>query len=540
MGLFDFLRKKNTGIELSKFNSQQFQTECCALALWKLKENNYNLDIAIKELRKIGLSNEQADAILQKVNKHTQKETELKLENTEFGISDEALEKILNGVATKEQIKSTLDKLFSFATYQGKNGKSKNAIDLFNKCILINPHFIGAYVNLSALYYDMDNYEESLKIINKAIKLDPSNKVLYQNKAITCNTIENHNEEKKCYEKIVEIDINDIDALFALSQCQVIDNEFEPALKSLNKVINLAPNKEELHGPQLSKIGVLLELGFEKEAMELYHKMIERFPDDPSIHSIIPNLYYFKNKKHLAFDFFDSRYKQTKDIQYLKHKADFLFHRDKEKALESYEQYLKFIPNDSNALECRIALMSELKKKVDVKSEANKILDIDPNNINALHNKVRELFLENSFQEAFEIAERIYSLDKNNMNSISLLIQVGEKFKSEKEIIELLEKLKTENQQEKYNIEYQKGLYYKSIGQDEKAISVFNSQNLEYDFAWNYYQIAIIKNNQKKTNECLDYLEKAIQRDLNIKQDARHYQELKNLFDNPEFKKITE
>ena len=126
------------------------------------------------------------------------------------------------------------------------------------------------------------------------------------------------------------------------------------------------------------------------------------------------------------------------------------------------------------------------------------------------------------------------------MNSIGLIVQICEKFKSEKEIVELLEKYKKENEQESYNIEYQKGLYYKSAGQYDKAISVFTSQNQEYDFAWNYYQIAIIKNNQGKTNECLEYLKKAIQRDASIKQDARHYHELENLFDNPEFKKITE
>ncbi len=52
MGLFDFLKNKNTGIEDNKFNSMQFQNEVCALALWKLEQHNDVPDEAKKELKK--------------------------------------------------------------------------------------------------------------------------------------------------------------------------------------------------------------------------------------------------------------------------------------------------------------------------------------------------------------------------------------------------------------------------------------------------------------------------------------------------------
>ncbi|MFD1553249.1 hypothetical protein DNU06_17365 [Putridiphycobacter roseus] len=545
MGIFDFLKKKNSGIEDSEFNSEQFQQHCYALAVWKLKESNNSND-AIRELKKIGLNEVQVEIILKKAMNLIVKETESKLEHTEFGISDKSLEEILSGKASKEQTKNILDKLFSFATFQSKKGKSQNAIDLFNKCILIDPSFVGSYVNLSALNHEMDNYEESLKNINKAIELDPLNKVLYENKAITCETVNNYKEEKKCYEKIVEIDSNDLDALFALSQCKVRDGEFKAALDLLNRVIDLAPNKEEIHGPHLSKIGILVELGFEKEAKDLYLKMTKQFPEDVSIHSVIPNIHYFKENKTTALSFFNSRFEETKDIQFLKYKADFLFHRDKENAIRSYDEYLKFNPEDTSALQCRLALQADTNKTTDTKSENDKILEIEPNNIYALKNRVNTLYSEKNFSEALIVAEKIYLIEKNRlnsterMNSINMIIQICQQFMNEKDILTKFDMFQEENENEKYNIGYQKGLFFKSTGKFEEAIKVFDSQNEEHDFAWNYYQIAIIKNKQGKTVECLEHMQKAINLDVNIKQDAKQYHELENLFNNPNFIKLTE
>ncbi|WP_294247475.1 hypothetical protein, partial [uncultured Chryseobacterium sp.] len=68
MGLFDFFKKKKqekTGIENLKFNSVEFQNHICALALWKLKENNMNPNIAVYEMKKVGLNEEQVHIILE-------------------------------------------------------------------------------------------------------------------------------------------------------------------------------------------------------------------------------------------------------------------------------------------------------------------------------------------------------------------------------------------------------------------------------------------------------------------------------------------
>ncbi|MDP9957002.1 tetratricopeptide (TPR) repeat protein [Epilithonimonas hungarica] len=539
MGIFDFLKKKNKGIDENKFLSNLFQNEICALALWKLKENNSNPYIAIKELKKVGLSDEQIDYVLEKTKKIIEPEQTFNIQNTDFGISDDLLDKIIKKEISDLEIRNYFEKLFSFATYQAQNGKQKNALELYQKCLLINPNADEVYSNLSILNYEMNDFEKSLENINKAIEIKPLEIIYYKNKAVTCEHLELHEEEKKCYEKIVEIDSNNLEANFSLSQLNVQDNEFEIALKNLNKVIDLADGSDELFGPQLSKIGVLYELGLVKEAEDLYLKMTSFFPQEIIIHHIIPNLNFHKNKMDDAKAFFDIQYEKTKSAVILKAKADFFFDKDKTVAISSYDEYLKINPNDIQARQNRATLHSEANSDYDVNLEIEQILAIDPNNVNALFNKARILVSQKSYDEALKITEKIYSTDNTNMNYVGFILELLELYKSETEVENYIEKLKDNNPNESYNIEYRKGLYYKSKKLYDKAIQVFNSQNKIHEFGWNYYQIAIIKNLQGKTSESIDYLKKAFQLDPNIKKDAKTYEELENLHNDSQFLKIT-
>lgn len=537
MGIFNFF-KKNKGIEESKFYSEQFQAEICALALWKLEGNNFRQQEAEKELKKVGLNENQIEYILNKVINISNKREAINIQNTEFGISDELIDKIVKKEINENEIKGYFDKLFSFATYQAQQGKNKNALELFQKCLIINPNADEVYSNLSILNCNMNDYEQALSNINKAIGIKPTEKIYYKNKAVTCNDLELYQEEKTCYEKILEIDKNDFEARFSLSQLNIQDSDFEIALENLNKVINQTNNSEELFSPQLSKIGVLYELGFINEAESLYTKMTNLFPQEDFIHTIIPILLLHKNRKEEAIDFFDNQYSKTKKATILKAKADFFFEKDKTLAIKYYDEYLLINPKDVNAIQNKAILNSEIDENFDFNSQVEQILELDPNNVNALINKARKLASEKKYEEALKITEKIYSLDESNMDYFGFIIDILDLFKTDKEISSYIDKVKVKNPDKSYNLEYRKGLYYKLKQQYETAIEIFSSQNKIHEFAWNYYQIAITKNLQGKTEECLSYLQKTFELDNEIKEDAKNYFELENLFNNQKFIEI--
>lgn len=363
MGLFDFFKKKprqpGKGIAEGLFRSPSFQQEICALALWKLEQAGGEPEEALAELTKAGLSWEQIDQVMARAKAEMKSQAGGSLAGTTFDISAELLDKIAKGELSQSETDGYFDKLFSFATLQLQNGAHRNALDLFQKCLLIRPDSEAVYTNLSILNFNMNDFEESLKNADKAIALNPANPLHYRNKAVVYDHLGLHEAEKACYEALVQLNGNDLEAVFQLSQLNVAAGEFEPALQRLNQVIDRSPDPEALFVPQLSKIGVLYELGFGQEALDLYGEMSRRFPQELSIHSIIPNLLYHKGRQAEALAFFDERLSATSNPVYLRAKADFLFSRDKQSALRCYDDYLRLRPADEEAAAYTAALLKE-------------------------------------------------------------------------------------------------------------------------------------------------------------------------------------
>jgi tetratricopeptide (TPR) repeat protein len=153
--------------------------------------------------------------------------------------------------------------------------------------------------------------------------------------------------------------------------------------------------------------------------------------------------------------------------------------------------------------------------------------------------KVQGLINEGKIKPAFQFIYDIYLENKEHINLVGLLVQVADMFMEESEILEMFDELKIENPDEKYNLEYRKALFLKDKKEYVEAILTFTSLNKEHDFAWNYYQIAIIENLRGNAESCFKYLGKAFEQDPNLKADARQFSELQNLWETERFVKLT-
>lgn len=152
-----------------------------------------------------------------------------------------------------------------------------------------------------------------------------------------------------------------------------------------------------------------------------------------------------------------------------------------------------------------------------------------------LVNKAKILINAGKDQEAFDLVCNSYLQHKDNIDLVGLLFDIADRYKSIEDVVEILENLKELNPDEKYNIEYRKGLYLKSKKQYESAKIVFLNLNSEDEFAWNYYQLGIIENLQRNTEQSLNYLKKTFNLDPRLKIDAKTFPELENLRENVEF-----
>ncbi|WP_343584516.1 tetratricopeptide repeat protein [Flavobacterium sp.] len=383
MGILDFLWRKNLGIEESKFNSSQFQHEVCALALAELEGNGLNPDTAIYELEKLGLSNEQINSVLEKVNLFLEKEKksnnihELKQQETDFekALDSGAISEIKiipNPDHVKENTDSDqVDKYIGFGAYQMDRGDFDNALELFDKAIELDEKATLAYANKGTLYTRKNDNEKALYFYNKALEIEPDN------------------------------------------------------------------------------------------------------------------------------------------LQILENKMDLLF----EMMTESNES--EFIETVKN------------------------ILKKDETNPNALIFIIQFYLKNNEMEKALIDLKKLFSMYHREHVVIDLLLTTFHKLSKERALSEFVNFKKDFDEQAKYQLDYCRGLYLKGLGDFDEAINQFEEINKIHEFSWNYYQIAIMKNRQDKIQECFKYLKTTFELEPGLKNDAKQYPELQNLWLNQEFIELT-
>ena len=439
MGLFDFFKKKQKGIEINEFNSSSFQTSCCALAIWKLEENNLNPQIAIQELLKIGLSNEQASFIIEKSKKIIEQ-------------------------------KDAQPKGIDAATFNNKEYQ-KEILELTQKLYFENNH----------------NYEAAKKELhNRGLNSHQINEI-----------IESHEELKT---KMV--------------------NDFQEKLDSgAISEIKIHANPEHKKGKvdkdQVDKyIGYgayQMERGDLDNALELLDKAIELDENATLAYANKGTLYSRKG--------------------------------DNIQALLNYNKALSIEPDHLVILENKMDLLLEMINDIDSENNfidtVKKVLKQDPNHPDALIYIIQFYAKENRMEDILSALKNLFSNHYTENIVTQLMLDIFSRL-SEDEALEQFKIFEKEiNEASKYQLLYNKGLYLKGIGKYDDAIQLYDDLNKLQDFSWNYYQTAIMKNLQGKTDESIELLKTTFKLEPGLKEDAKKYPELQNLWTNPKFIEIT-
>lgn len=441
MGLFDFFKKRNIGIEESKFNTQQFQNEICALALWKLEENKGNSNIAINELKKIGLNDEQIAFTLKKVNQFIN--VEKQVNTNQVGIESNA---------------------FKSSSFQ--NEILDNSFELYFK---------------SKHSYDV-------------VKDDLQKKGL--------NEIQTDEILSKLKKRINEM-VDDFQS--QLDSGVISEIKIKP---------NTSHKKGNVDSEQVDKYiafgAYQMDRGDLENALELFDKAIE-----------------LDDKATLAY--------ANKGTLYSKKEEN-------NKALEFYNKALEIEPNHIQILENKMDVLFEMMNEDNEKEfieTANKILENNPYHPNALIYIIQSYLKENDLENALNSVKKLFANYHSENIAIQLLLDIFHKLPNERALNEFLVYKNEINDNAKYQLEYCKGLYLLGIKEYEKSISTFEDLNRIQEFSWNYYQIAIIKNFQNKTEECLNFLKSTFDLEPELKEDAKQIPYFNNLKTNTKFIELT-
>ena len=121
---------------------------------------------------------------------------------------------------------------------EGK-GENDKAIKLYEKCAISFPNHIYSKLNLSFLYYKLNNLEKADKIIEEAIKLKPSIPNGYCIRGLILKSLNNYDESKILLEKAIELDENYFDAYINLGLLNKDFNKYNEAEKNYLKALEI-------------------------------------------------------------------------------------------------------------------------------------------------------------------------------------------------------------------------------------------------------------------------------------------------------------
>jgi len=132
---------------------------------------------------------------------------------------------------------SDADIISNYALICEEKEENYKAIKLYAKCAKSFPNHIYSKLNLSFLYYKLNNLEKAEEIIEEAIKLKPSLPNGYCIRGLILKSLDKYDESRLSLEKAIELDENYFDAYINLGLLNKDYNNYSKAeeyyLKSL-------------------------------------------------------------------------------------------------------------------------------------------------------------------------------------------------------------------------------------------------------------------------------------------------------------------
>jgi tetratricopeptide repeat family protein len=177
--------------------------------------------------------------------------------NPKLEIAQDNRTKLLEIIAEKEEFKELVKNseanqknyhyYFNLGMAEARLGEYDKALDAYNKSIELKPDFAPCYLFRGILEHGKGNLDKANEDYSKAIEIDENLIDAYFNKAQIVFSKENPetNELKsalKYLEKAVELDPKFIDALYSIAVIQKKLEEYHEAIKTLDKILEIAPD----------------------------------------------------------------------------------------------------------------------------------------------------------------------------------------------------------------------------------------------------------------------------------------------------------
>ena len=374
---------------------------------------------------KVGPSQEQIDSVISILS---------------IGNFQEALEKtaILRQQYPDESLLSNI----SGACYQGL-GQFENAIEYYEKAIIIHPSYCKAHYNLGGALQALGKLNESVESFKRALSIKPDYADAHNNIGNVFKELGQFDNAIKSFRRAIEIKPDYLEAHFNLGSIFQDLNNMEAAITSYEEVLIIKPDFAVLH----NNLGVILQgIGELDSALEHLEDAVRIMPDFSEAYNNLGNVLKELNQLDRAIKCFNKAVAINPNFDKAYNNIGNVFKElgQFDNAIKNYEMAISIQPNYSEAHNNLGSLFKLLGRRDDAASSYQKSLIIKPDEAE-VHNKLAITFMElgeinqsiKSYQKALSINPG-YGEAHNNLGiALNLADQPEEAIKSYKKALSI-------------------------------------------------------------------------------------------------------
>ncbi|PAB60304.1 tetratricopeptide repeat protein [Anaeromicrobium sediminis] len=301
--------------------------------------------------------------------------------------------------------------------------------------------------NLSWAYYELGEYEKSVRYIKESLRILPNDDVEYFNGAKTYFELGDVDTALGYYKKAAEMTTEYYEAYFGIGRCYYEKGEYKKALNAFNKYLEynkdsintnlfkvycyLYDNKEkdaliyinylmktypDNHNIYYDKAEVLKTIGNYDKIKEFYDDYIEKFSEKGNLEYDMGRMAYSKGRFEEALNYFTRATQKDNENEYYHIAIGYTYRElgQLEKASQHGEKAIRVNPNSYAGYTLLGDVEITRQDYVKAIEFFNKSINIQPNFESAYEGKLAALYLNKRYEKVIESGLKYEEMFENN------------------------------------------------------------------------------------------------------------------------------
>ena len=286
---------------------------------------------------------------------------------------------------------NNLELLNSLGQLYIKASDDEKALPFYEKIIKLNPVNVDAYNNMGGIYRRLKRYDESIAILNKALSFNKNNSEVKYNLGFTYKLMGKNDEACDCFEYVISENPNDVLAYNHLGSIYATKKDYQKSISIYKRGLQVDPNHPIL---QYNLARSYVATNADLDAFKAFEAALRAKPswkDAVKEYSALLNKYSRTKESCEVIQKAINLYPTDGHLYYLLGKS-FLVQTDYESAVKSFEKAISLDKTNPSYYEKLIFAYEREQKFEEGLEVAEKGIELFPNNIKIMREKVHLLF----------------------------------------------------------------------------------------------------------------------------------------------------